>query len=415
MTLAGRRMSKTVVVAGALDTKGAEFAFVKELIEGYGLSTRLVDFGVLGHPAIQADIPNAEVARAGGGDLRRLRTSKNKAEAMKVMTAGLTAVVRELHAKGQLQGILSMGGTGGTSIATAAMRALPVGVPKVMVSTVASGDISAYVAGRDIAMIPSVVDVAGINRISRLIYTNAAGAIAGMVLTEAATPESERPLIAASMFGNTTQCVDQSRALLEKQGFEVLVFHATGNGGRTMKSLVDDGFLAGILDITTTELADEVCGGVFSAGPERVRIAAARNIPAVLAPGCVDMCNFGARDTVPAKYRSRNLYEWNPNVTLMRTNAEENARIGKMLATAANLAMGSVAVVVPLKGVSMLDSPGNAFWDPEADASCFKALKENLRGNIPFVEVDANINDAQFAARATEILLAMLERNDQSA
>ncbi len=389
MTLAGRRMSKTVVVAGALDTKGAEFAFVKELIEGYGLSTRLVDFGVLGHPAIQADIPNAEVARAGGGDLRRLRTSKNKAEAMKVMTAGLTAVVRELHAKGQLQGILSMGGTGGTSIATAAMRALPVGVPKVMVSTVASGDISAYVAGRDIAMIPSVVDVAGINRISRLIYTNAAGAIAGMVLTEAATPESERPLIAASMFGNTTQCVDQSRALLEKQGFEVLVFHATGNGGRTMKSLAEDGFLAGIFDITTTELADEVCGGVFSAGPERVRIAAARNIPAVL--------------------------EWNPNVTLMRTNAEENARIGKMLATAANLAMGSVAVVVPLKGVSMLDSPGNAFWDPEADASCFKALKENLRGNIPFVEVDANINDAQFAARATEILLAMLERNDQSA
>ncbi len=411
MTLASRRMTKTVVVAGALDTKGREFAFVKELIEAHGLSTLVVDFGVLGHPAIQPDISNAEVARAGGGDLQQLRTSKNKAEAMKIMTAGLTDVVRDLHAKGRLQGILSMGGTGGTAIATAAMRALPVGVPKVMVSTVASGDISAYVGSRDITMIPSVVDVAGVNRISRLIYKNAAGAIAGMVTTEAAIPEKERPLIAASMFGNTTECVDQSCALLEKQGFEVLVFHATGTGGRTMKSLAEDGLLAGIFDITTTELADEVCGGVFSAGPERMRMAAAGNIPAVLAPGCVDMCNFWARSTVPAKYQSRNLYEWNPNVTLMRTNVEENARIGKMLATTANLAMGSVAVVVPLKGVSMLDSPGNAFWDPEADASCFRALKENLRGNIPFVEVDANINDPQFAARATGILLDMLKKS----
>ena len=404
-------MFKTVVIAGALDTKGVEFAFVKELIQGCGVSTLLVDFGVLGDPATQPEISNAAVARAGGGDLQQLRTFKNKAEAMKIMAAGLTAVVQDLYATGRLQGLLSMGGTGGTAIATAAMRALPVGVPKVMVSTVGGGDISVYVGSRDITMIPSVVDVAGINRISRLVYRNAAAAIAGMVMAEAVPPPRDRPLIAASMFGNTTECVDQSRTMLEEKGFEVLVFHATGIGGRTMKSLVEDGFLTGILDVTTTELADEVCGGVFSAGSERVRLASARSTPIVLAPGCVDMCNFRDRSTVPAKYRRRVLYEWNPNVTLMRTNTDENAEIGRMLADTANLAAGLVAVVVPLKGVSMLDSPGSPFWDPAADASCFKALRKNLRANIPFVEVDANINDSRFASRATEILLDMLKKN----
>jgi uncharacterized protein (UPF0261 family) len=400
-------MSRTVVIAGALDTKGVEFAFVKELIAASGLTPLMVDIGVLGDPEIQADISNAEVARAGGGDLRILRASRDKAEAMKVMTAGLTLIVRELHAKGNLQGMLGMGGTGGTAIATAAMRALPVGVPKVMVSTVGGGDTSAYVGNKDIMIMPSVVDVAGINRISRTIYANAAGAIAGMVMREPAPAGADRPLIAASMFGNTTPCVDRSRAELEKEGFEVLVFHATGAGGMTMKSLVDDGLISGILDITTTELADEVCGGVFSAGPDRIRMASSRSVPIVLAPGCVDMCNFWARTTVPQRYQCRNLYEWNPNVTLMRTDVEENIKIGEMLATTANLAKGPVAALVPLQGVSMLDSPGGPFWDPEADRSLFEAIKRNLRGDIHFEEVDANINDTRFADRATEILLWM--------
>jgi uncharacterized protein (UPF0261 family) len=404
-------MSKTVVIAGALDTKGTEFAFVKELIEARGLATLVVDIGVLGHPAMQADISSAEVARAGGGELRQLQTSKDKSAAMKVMAAGLTNIVQTLYAKGNLQGILSMGGSGGTAIATSAMRALPVGVPKMMVSTLGGRDTSAYVGSRDITIMPSVVDVAGINRISRLIYVNAAGAIAGMVMSEVTTPDRERPLIAASMFGNTTQCVDHARAVLEKRGFEVLVFHATGTGGRTMKSLVEDGFITGLFDITTTELADEVCGGVFSAGKERVEMAACRSVPIVLSPGCVDMCNFGARTTVPSKYQTRNLYEWNPNVTLMRTNAEENKRIGEMLAMTANQAAGPAVVVIPLKGVSMLDSPGGPFWDPEADRSCFDTIKTNLRQEIPFVEVDANINDPRFADRATEFLLRMIEKN----
>jgi uncharacterized protein (UPF0261 family) len=406
MTLTAAR---TVVIAGALDTKGAEFAFVKELIAASGLTPLLVDFGVMGDPEIQADISNVEVARAGGGDLQQLRASRDKAEAMKVMAAGLTVIIRGLHEKGQLHGMLSMGGTGGTAIATAAMRTLPVGIPKVMVSTVGGGDTSAYVGSRDIMIMPSVVDVAGINRVSRTIYANAAGAIAGMVMSERAVPETERPLIAASMFGNTTQCVDRSRAELEKQGFEVLVFHATGAGGRTMKSLVEDGLITGIFDVTTTELADEVCGGVFSAGPDRVRMASSRNVPMVLAPGCVDMCNFWARASVPPQYQNRNLYEWNANVTLLRTNIEENVQIGEMLSTTANMAKGPVAVLVPLRGVSMLDSPGGPFWDPEADRSCFEAIKQNLRRDILFVEVDANINDPQFADRATEFLLRMIK------
>jgi len=404
-------VTRTVVIAGALDTKGAEFAFVKELIAASGLTPLLIDFGVLGDPEIPADVSNAEVARAGGGDLRQLRASRDKAEAMRVMTAGLTAVVRGLWAKGQLQGMLSMGGTGGTAIATAAMRLLPVGVPKVMVTTVGGGDTSAYVGSRDITIMPSVVDVAGINRISRTIYANAAGAIAGMVLSEPATPAPERPLIAASMFGNTTECVDRSRAGLEKEGFEVLVFHATGAGGRTMKSLVEDGFITGIFDVTTTELADEVCGGVFSAGPDRIRMASSRDVPLLLAPGCVDMCNFWARATVPPQYRSRNLYEWNPNVTLMRTDVEENQKIGEMLAATANLAKGAVAVLVPLRGVSMLDSPGGPFWDPEADRSCFEAIKRNLRGDVLVAEVDANVNDPEFADRAIELLLRMIKKS----
>lgn len=401
-------MTKTVVIVGALDTKGLEFAFVKQLIEDHGLSTCVVDFGVLGDPPFKPDIHNSDIARAGGGDLSLLRDLKDKAESMKVMSAGLTAIVMDLHAKGRLQGILGMGGTGGTAVATAAMRVLPVGVPKVMVSTVGGGNVSAYVGSRDITMIPSVVDVAGINRISRLIYANAAGAISGMVKTEVASPDREPSLVAASMFGNTTQCVDRCRGLLEQHGFEVLVFHATGSGGTTMKSLVEDGLVNAILDLTTTELADEVCGGVFSAGADRVQIGRSRNVPMVLAPGCVDMCNFWARATVPLEYQGRNFYEWNPNVTLMRTNVRENMLIGEMLATTANNAAGPVTVLIPLKGVSMLDSPGGAFWDPEADSSCFSAIKKNLRQDIQLIEIDANINDAEFADRAAEVLLRMM-------
>jgi len=402
---------RTVVLAGSLDTKGQEFAFVKAQLENHGIRVLLVDFGVLGDPALAADIDSANVAAAGGGDLYALRCSRDKTEAMRIMSAGLAATVRRLRAEGGLDGILGMGGTGGTAIATAAMRELPLGVPKVMVSTVGSGDMSAYVGTRDITVIPSIVDVAGINRVSRMIYSNAAAALSGMVMAEPVQSVDDRPLIAASMFGNTTACVDRARRQLEAAGNEVLVFHATGSGGRTMRSLIDDDLIAGVLDITTTELADEVCGGVFSAGAERVRMGHGAKVPMVLAPGCVDMCNFWARPTVPERYRDRKLYEWNPNVTLLRTNVEENRRIGQLLAETANLCAGPVVVLVPLKGVSMLGSPGGPFWDPDADRACFESLACGLRPGIPYIEIDANINDCEFSGRATEELLLMLGVN----
>ncbi len=405
-------MTLPIVLVGALDTKGEEFRFVRDLIRARGLEALVVDFGVMGDPPFAPDVPADVVAQAGGSSLAELRASKDKTRAMQVMSDGLAAVVADLHASGRLGGILGMAGSGGTAIATAAMRRLPVGVPKVMVSTVAAGDVAAYVGTTDITMMPSVVDVAGINSISRAIYANAAGAIAGMVtMREALPPAAEsKPLITASMFGNTTPCVTRAQKALEAQGYEVLVFHATGTGGRTMESLIASGFIAACLDITTTELADLVCGGVMSAGPDRLMAAARAGIPAVLVPGCVDMCNFWGMDTVPEKYRARNLYQWNPNVTLLRTNVEENIRMGELIARAANESKGPVAILLPLKGVSQLDSPGNPFWDPEADAACFNAIKANLKPGIPVIEMDANINDPEFADKAVELLLGMLHQ-----
>jgi uncharacterized protein (UPF0261 family) len=403
-------MAKTVVLIGALDTKGREFAFVKELIKKEGLNTLTVDFGVMGEPAFEAEVKRSEVAAARGGDLGYLASGDHKDEAMQTMANGLAVVVRRLYDEGKLDGIIGMGGTGGTSIATTAMRALPVGVPKVMVSTVGGGDVSAYTGTKDIVFIPSIVDVAGINSISRTIFANAAGAIAGMVKMTAPTGGEQKPLITASMFGNTTPAVDRARILLEGRGYEVLVFHATGIGGKTMEGLIADGYITASLDITTTELADHVCGGVFSAGPERCLAASKAGIPAVIAPGCVDMANFDAIETVPEKYKGRNLYQWNPNVTLLRTNVEENIQIGKLIAAAANAATAPVAILIPLKGVSMLDSPEGRFWDPKADRACYDAIKQNLRSDIPVYEIDHNINDPEFADQVANTLLGMLPR-----
>lgn len=407
-------MSKSVVLVGSLDTKGAEFAFVKDLIEQEGLETLVVDIGVMGEPQFAPDIGRAAIAEAGGGDIAALAKGDRKDEAMQVMADGLAVVMRRLYDEGRLDGVLGMGGSGNTSIATAGMRTLPVGVPKVMVSTLGGGDTSAYTATSDITFMPSVVDVAGINSISRNIYANAAGAIAGMVNMKS-QPGEERPLVAASMFGNTTEAVGRARELLEEAGFEVLVFHAVGTGGRTMENLIRDGYIVGSLDITTTELADHVCGGVLSAGPDRCRAASLAGVPAILVPGCVDMANFRGVDTVPEAYRDRNLYRWNPDVTLMRTNVEENRQIGEMIAAAANEATGPVAVVLPLKGVSMLDSPGGRFWDPEADQACYGAIKRNLREDIAIYELDNNINDREFADRCAELLLQMITSTQQAA
>jgi len=398
----------TVVLAGALDTKAAEFAWVKALIEKQGVRTLVVDVGVLGEPGFTPDVSREAVASAGGGDLVSLRRVRRRGEALDAMSRGLAVIARRLYDEGELDGILGMGGSGGTTVASAGMRALPLGLPKLMVSTIASGDVRAIVGHADIVMLPSIVDVAGVNRVSAKIYANAAAAIVGMVRGETPPIAEARPLVAASMFGNTTPCVDHARRLIEKQEFEVLVFHATGIGGGTMERLISEGYIAGCLDVTTTELADEVCGGGASAGPDRCLAASRAGVPAVIAPGCVDMANFGALESVPEKYRGRKLYQWAPTATLLRTNIEENQRIGEMIAAAANAATAPVSILLPLRGVSMLDSAGGEFWDPAADAACFDAIKGNLRQDIPVIELANNINDPPFAEAAAAALLDLM-------
>jgi uncharacterized protein (UPF0261 family) len=404
-------MAKTIVIVGALDTKGQEFAFVKAAIEARGHRALVINTGVIGEPPFEPDISAAQVAEAGGTTLQALREQGDRGQAIGVMTDGVANLVTALHEEGQVDGILGMGGSAGTIIGTSAMRALPVGLPKVMVSTLAASDTGPYVGSKDVVMFPSVVDVSGVNRISARIYANAVGAVVGMV--ETAAPQiAEKPLIAASMFGNTTELVDRCRDILESRGYEVLVFHATGSGGKTMEGLIADGFFAASLDVTTTEWADELVGGVLSAGPTRLDAAAQAGIPQVIVPGCLDMANFWARDTVPEKYQQRLFYEWNPNVTLMRTTPSENEALGRILATKANAATGPVAFFLPRQGVSILDSPGNEFWWPEADQALFEAIRRHVRADIPVYELDNNINDDAFAGAVTAQLLAFLENKE---
>jgi len=358
------------------------------------------------------DVQAHEVAQAGGGNLEQLRETKDRGEAMKIMVAGAPKIVKSLHDDRKIDGIIGMGGTGGTAVVTSAMRALPVGVPKVCVSTTAAGDVGDYVGTKDITMIPSIVDVAGINRISRIVFSRAAGAVCGMVETDISDSSGDKPVVAASMFGNTTPCVNACMAKLSTEGYEILVFHATGTGGRTMESLVREGLVDAVLDITTTEWADTICGGVWDAGPERLDAAGQLGIPHLIVPGCVDMVNFASMDTVPEKYRkgNRTFYEWTPSVTLMRTNNEENEKMGKVFAEKANVAKGPVAFLFPLRGVSLLDGDNQPFCDREADRAMFDAVKANLRQGIEVVEMDNHINDPEFAAKAVEMMLALIKQ-----
>ena len=399
---------KTVAILGTLDTKGPEFAYLKSRIESAGLRTLVIDAGVLGAPGFPPDVRREDVARAGGRELTELLTEHDRGKGIAVMAAGAAAVIRRLHGEQQIDGLISLGGSAGTTIGTAAIRSLPVGFPKVMVSTLASGDTRPYVGSKDITMVYSVVDIAGLNVLSRRILTNAAAAIAGMVKWEAAGEGEAKPLVAATMFGVTTPCVTMARRTLEEHGIEVLVFHATGTGGQAMESLIDDGSIAGVLDITTTELADELAGGVMSAGPHRLEAAGLRGIPQVVCPGAIDMVNFGPMESVPQKYRDRLMYRHNPNVTLMRTSPEECAELGRITAAKLNRARGPVTFCMPLRGVSAIDLPGEPFYSPETDRSYFNALRANLDPGIRLIEVDANINDEGFARKVAESLLEML-------
>jgi uncharacterized protein (UPF0261 family) len=403
-------MAATVVLVGTLDTKGIEYAFLRDRLRESGVDVVLVDAGVLGEPQVQADIPREEVARAGGADHAELVQAADRGAAVDAMGRGAAAVLARLHADGRLDGAAAVGGSGNSSIAAQAMRDLPVGVPKLIVSTVASGDTRPYVGAVDVTMTYSVVDISGINQISAQILTNAAGAIAGMAM--AAVPErgDERPLIGATMFGVTTPCVTRARERLEELGYEVLVFHATGTGGQSFEALATGGYLVGVLDATTTELADDLVGGVLSAGPDRLEAVGRAGIPQVVSLGALDMVNFGPRDTVPPQFEDRNLYVHNPTITLMRTTADEMAELGRRIARKLNGADGPTVLFVPLKGVSAIDVEGQPFHDAEADAALFAALREGIDpGKVEVHEVDADVNDPAFATAMADRLHELVQ------
>jgi uncharacterized protein (UPF0261 family) len=395
----------TVVLLGTFDTKAAEYAFVRDRLAAAGVRTLLVDAGVLGTPGLHADVSRAEVASAAGVDLDRLRDAGDRGAAVTAMARGAAAVLASLYDEGRCDGALALGGTGGTSIAAEAFRGLPLGVPKVVVSTAASGDTSAYVGESDLVLMPSVVDVAGVNRLSARILANAAAALAGMVSAAPLPEVREAPMVAASMFGVTTPCVDRARAVLSDRGYEVLVFHMTGVGGRTLESLATGGHLAGVLDVTTTELADELVGGVFSAGPERLTGAGRVGVPQVVSVGALDMVNFGPRDTVPERFGSRNLFVHNPSVTLMRTTPEECAELGERVAVRLSAATGPVSLFLPLRGVSAIAVAGGPFHDPAADEALFGSIRAGVdRAVVDLVELDTDVNDPAFATAMADRL-----------
>jgi uncharacterized protein (UPF0261 family) len=412
----------TVALVGTLDTKGPDYAFLAERLRAAGAEVIVVDAGT-GTPAgISPDIPAEQVAAAAGAGttVEALRSAGDRGAAVTAMGRGAAAVVAGLAASGRVDGVLAAAGSGGSSIAAQVMAALPVGLPKLLVSTMASGDVSPYVGVKDVCVMYSIVDVAGLNRISRLVLGNAAAAMAGMVLareragadpgTDPGGDAAERPLVAASMFGVTTPAVETARARLTDLGYEVLVFHATGAGGRALEALAEARLLAGVLDLTTTELADDLVGGVLSAGPGRLTAAGAACLPQVIAPGALDMVNFGPRDSVPERFAGRLLYVHNPTVTLMRTTAPEMAELGARIGRKAAAAAGPVEVFWPDQGVSALDADGQAFFDPAADAACRDALAGELgAAGRALHRMDAHINDAAFALAMADRLHQMIQ------
>ena len=403
MPTAARERSSTVVLVGTLDTKGHEYTYLRDRVRERGVDVLLVDAGILGEPLVKPDVTRQEVAAAAGADVQALADAHDRAVALETMGRGAAEVVCRLHAEGRLDAIGALGGTGGTTIATSAMRALPIGVPKLMVSTVASGDTSPYVDTSDVTMMHSVVDVAGINRVSSRIIANAARGLAGMASGPDSSPADEKPLIVASMWGVTTPCVTTARERLEELGYDVLVFHQTGTGGRSMEELIATGLVVGVLDITTAELTQELVGGLFAAGPGRLETAGRLGIPQVVSLGGVEFVNVDPRSD-PERFDGRPIYLHNEVIATTRTVPEECKKVAGVIAGKLNAATGPTVLFVPLRGLSLLSTEGEALYDPVAEESLFSALRELVDpSKVEVHEIDADLNHATFA-------LAMAER-----
>ncbi len=397
---------------GCFDTKGEVFHFLRDCLQAQGERVITINTGVMGNTMLfpidyDADI----VALEGGSGISELRERNDRGYAVQIMGKGACKIVARLVAAGDMKAAIGMGGGGGTYIALSAMQEIPFGIPKLCLSTLAVKDLSRQIKSKDILLMPSIVDVAGLNSISKLLIAQAASAICAMAKVTGAQNEATSGCIAISMFGNTTACVEKCTELLQQKGFEVLAFHANGVGGETMEALIRDDYFDAVLDITTTELADDLCGGICSAGPDRLNAAGRLGIPQVVVPGCLDMVNFAQVDTVPEAYRSRELYSWAPDVTLMRTNTEENRKLGEMLAQKVNKSQGLVAILLPLKGISQIDVPDGVFYRPETNQVLFRSIKEQAQQSVPVLEVDAHINDTIFAEKAVSTLLTLLDRH----
>ena len=387
----------TVVIIGTLDTKADEIGFARDVIEAQGIDVHVVDVGVLDEPDFEPDTSAATVAEAADTTLESLREDADRGEAIEAMGEGARVLAERLHMNGDLDGVLGLGGSGNTSIATTAMRGLPVGVPKLMVSTMASGDTEPYVGARDIAMLYSVADIEGLNQLSRQVIANAALAMVGMVANDPNVEVQEKPTIGITMFGVTTPCVQTAREILEDWGYETIVFHATGTGGQAMESLIEEGVIDGVLDVTTTEWADQLVGGVLNAGEDRLEAAGEEGIPQVVSTGALDMVNFGPRESVPAEFEGRQFHVHNPQVTLMRTTPDENTDLGEIIAEKLSASTGLTALALPLDGVSALDVEDEPFHDPDADAALFDTLRDGIGDNVELIERETDINDDAFA------------------
>lgn len=405
-----KKRRPTVAMIGCFDTKGEDFQYLYTCLSELGAAVISINTGVQ-ETTVDFPIDHRAEAVAAGTDysLETLREKADRNLVVETMGRGAAKIIAGLVAQNGIDGAIGMGGGGGTYIALLAMQPIPTGIPKLCLSTVAVKDLSRQVGTRDITLMPSVVDVAGLNRISRLLISQAAGAIYGMMTAPKTTTAETAGTIAVSMFGNTTPCVEHCTRLLKQKGYEVLAFHSVGVGGKTMESLIREGFFDGVLDITTTELADDLCDGICSAGPDRLTAAAEMGIPQVVVPGCLDMVNYGHLDTVPERFKGRQLFSWAPDVTLMRTDADENRTLGSSIAQKLNRAKGEVAVLLPLKGISKISSAGGDFYAPEVDQVLFDTIKEQLDPGIPVREIGANINDLEFAEAAVNTLLGMME------
>ncbi|MEZ6118788.1 MAG: Tm-1-like ATP-binding domain-containing protein [Pirellulaceae bacterium] len=402
-----------VYLLATLDTKGHEADHLRQRLVEIGVDVILVDVGCLGSPQVSADIDRREVYQAAGESWESLVAQADRGTAVTAAAKGAERLIQAALANQQVDGVLSLGGSAGTTIGTAAMRSLPLGIPKLMISTLASGDVRGFVGASDILMLHSVVDIAGVNRISRRILNEAAAAMAGMVRFQKSEPSAaDKPIIAATMFGVTTPCIEVARSVLEAAGLEVLVFHATGSGGQAMEKLIQDGLVAGVLDITTTEIADELVGGVLSAGPSRLTAAGRAGIPQVVSVGATDMVNFWALSTVPKQFADRQLYKHNDNITLMRTTAEECHAIGQDIGGKLSQARGPVSILLPANGVSAIDAQGQPFDNPAARNRLFDAVRNSLaNSNVEVIERDEHINDASFAEFAAHRLIQLLQAN----